>query len=245
MENPIVITPYLNSEDAVKVFERYDLLSAPVVDERNKLVGRITVDSVIDFSRRKADEEALKRAGLQGEEDIFASVWASARNRWFWLGVNLITAFLASRVIGLFENTIGRLVSLAALMPIVASIGGNTGNQTVALIVRGLALDHITKSNLLYLLLKELRVSLLNGLVWGGFMGILTMILYANPSLGLVMGVAMLLNLIVAALIGVLVPLVLERFNYDPAQGSSVLLTFTTDSMGFLIFLGLASAFLF
>jgi len=240
-----VITPYLNSEDAVKVFERYDLLSAPVVDERNKLVGRITVDSVIDFSRRKADEEALKRAGLQGEEDIFASVWASARNRWFWLGVNLITAFLASRVIGLFENTIGRLVSLAALMPIVASIGGNTGNQTVALIVRGLALDHITKSNLLYLLLKELRVSLLNGLVWGGFMGILTMILYANPSLGLVMGVAMLLNLIVAALIGVLVPLVLERFNYDPAQGSSVLLTFTTDSMGFLIFLGLASAFLF
>lgn len=239
-----MITPYLNSEDAVKVFERYDLLSAPVVDERNKLVGRITVDSVIDFSRRKADEEALKRAGLQGEEDIFASVWASARNRWFWLGVNLITAFLASRVIGLFENTIGRLVSLAALMPIVASIGGNTGNP-VALIVRGLALDHITKSNLLYLLLKELRVSLLNGLVWGGFMGILTMILYANPSLGLVMGVAMLLNLIVAALIGVLVPLVLERFNYDPAQGSSVLLTFTTDSMGFLIFLGLASAFLF
>ena len=244
MESPALITPYMSADDAVKMFERYDLVSAPVVDERNKLVGRITVDAVIDFSRRRADEDALKRAGLQGEEDIFASVWASARNRWFWLAVNLVTAFLASRVIGLYEATIGQLVALAALMPIVASIGGNTGNQTVALIVRGLALDHVTRSNLVHLLLKEIRVSLLNGLVWGGFMGLLTMILYTNFSLGVVMAAAMLLNLIVAALVGVVVPVVLERFGYDPAQGSSVLLTFTTDSMGFFIFLGLATAFL-
>ena len=243
-ESPAFITPYMSADDAVKMFERYDLVSAPVVDERNKLVGRITVDAVIDFSRRRADEDALKRAGLQGEEDIFASVWASARNRWFWLAVNLVTAFLASRVIGLYEAAIGQLVALAALMPIVASIGGNTGNQTVALIVRGLALDHVTRANLVHLLLKEIRVSLLNGLVWGGFMGLLTMILYRNFSLGVVMAAAMLLNLLVAALVGVVVPLVLERFGYDPAQGSSVLLTFTTDSMGFFIFLGLASAFL-
>jgi len=241
---PVVFTPSQDADDAVKAFERYDLISAPVVDERNKLVGRVTVDAIMDYSRRKRDEEALKRAGLRGEEDIFASVAASARNRWFWLAVNLLTAFFASRVIGVFEEAIGRLVALAALMPIVASIGGNTGNQTVALIVRGLALDHIHKSNVPFLLFKEIRVSLLNGFLWGGFMGIVTMILYRNVSLGLVMGTAMLLNLIVAALVGVLVPLFLDRFGYDPAQGSSVLLTFTTDSMGFFIFLGLASAFL-
>ena len=186
----------------------------------------------------------LKLAGLQGEEDIFASVWASARNRWFWLALNLVTAFIASRVIGMFEQTITQLVALAALMPIVASIGGNTGNQTVALIIRGLALDRVSRSNVFYLFLKEIRMSSMNGLVWGGLMGILTMVLYQNFRLGLVMAAAMFLNLLVAALVGVGVPLLLDRFGYDPAQGSSVLLTFTTDSMGFFIFLGLASIFL-
>jgi magnesium transporter len=240
----VVLSPFQKASDAAKAFERYDLLSAPVVDERNRLLGRVTVQAIMDFLREQVDVEALKMAGLQGEEDIFASVWASARNRWFWLALNLVTAFIASRVIGVFEHTIATLVALATLMPIVASIGGNTGNQTVALIIRGLALGRVNKVNVIYLLIKEVRVSLLNGLVWGGLMGLLTMILYQRLALGLVMGAAMLLNLLVAALVGVCVPLLLDRFGYDPAQGSSVLLTFTTDSMGFFIFLGLASAFL-
>ncbi|MCI0612394.1 magnesium transporter [bacterium] len=242
--SPVVLSPYQKATDAAKAFERYNLLSAPVVDERNRLVGRVTVESVMDFLRKQSDEDALKLAGLQGEEDIFASVWASARNRWFWLGLNLVTAFIASRVIGMFENTIIQLAALATLMPIVASIGGNTGNQTVALIIRGLTLDRISRSNIFYLFLKEIRVSSLNGLVWGGLMGILTMILYQNFRLGLVMATAMYLNLLVAALVGVGVPLLLDRLGYDPAQGSSVLLTFSTDSMGFFVFLGLASIFL-
>ncbi len=242
--SPVVLSPYQRASDAAKAFERYDLLSAPVVDERNRLVGRVKVEAIMDFLRQQGDVEALKMAGLQGEEDIFASVWASARNRWFWLALNLVTAFLASRVIGMFEPTIAALLALATLMPIVASIGGNTGNQTVALIVRGLALRRLSKTHVLHLLLKELRVSMLNGLVWGGLMGFLTMFLYRNPALGIVMAAAMLLNLLVAALVGVCVPLLLEHLGYDPAQGSSVLLTFTTDSMGFFIFLGLASTFL-
>ncbi len=245
MQNsPVVLSPYQKAADAAKAFERYNLLSAPVVDERNRLVGRVTVETVMDFLRKQSDEDALKIAGLQGEEDIFASVWASARNRWFWLGLNLVTAFIASRVIGMFEKTIIELAALATLMPIVASIGGNTGNQTVALIIRGLTLDRISRNNVFYLFLKEIRVSSLNGLVWGGLMGIVTMILYQNFKLGLVMATAMFLNLLVAALVGVGVPLLLDRFGYDPAQGSSVLLTFSTDSMGFFIFLGLASIFL-
>jgi magnesium transporter len=242
--SPVVLSPYQKATDAAKAFERYNLLSAPVVDERNRLVGRVTVETVIDFLRKQADEDALKLAGLQGEEDIFASIWASARNRWFWLGLNLVTAFIASRVIGIFETTIIKLAALATLMPIVASIGGNTGNQTVALIIRGLTLDRISRNNIFYLFLKEIRVSSLNGLVWGGLMGLLTMILYQNFSLGLVMAAAMFLNLLVAALVGVGVPLLLDRLGYDPAQGSSVLLTFSTDSMGFFIFLGLASIFI-
>jgi magnesium transporter len=242
--SPAVLSPYQKATDAAKAFERYNLLSAPVVDERNRLAGRVTVEAVLDFLRRQSDEDALKLAGLRGEEDIFASVWASARNRWFWLALNLVTAFIASRVIGMFEGTITQLAALATLMPIVASIGGNTGNQTVALIIRGLTLGRISRTNIFYLLFKEIRVSSLNGLVWGGLMGLLTMILYQNFSLGLVMAIAMFLNLLVAALVGVGVPLLLDSFGYDPAQGSSVLLTFSTDSMGFFIFLGLASIFL-
>ncbi len=242
--SPVILSPYQKANEAAKAFERYDLLSAPVIDERKRLVGRVTVESIMDFLRKQTHEDALKLAGLQGEEDIFASIWASARNRWFWLALNLVTAFIASRVIGMFEEAIGKLVALAALMPIVASIGGNTGNQTVALIIRGLALDRVSRSNIVYLLLKEIRISALNGFVWGGLMGLLTMALYQNVSLGLVMAAAMILNLLVAALVGVGVPLLLDRFGYDPAQGSSVLLTFTTDSMGFFIFLGLASVFL-
>lgn len=232
------------ASEAAKAFERYGLLSAPVVDERGKLLGGLTVDTVMDFVREQSDLEALKRAGLSGEEDLFAPAWASARNRWLWLAVNLATAFVASRVIGLFEETIRGFVALAALMPIVASIGGNTGNQTVALMIRRLALDQIGPGSVRHLFGKELAVSLLNGVVWGGVMGLVAVIFYGHAALGLVMAAAVLLNLVVSAVVGISVPLLLARAGRDPAHGSSVLLTFATDSMGFLIFLALAEGFL-
>jgi magnesium transporter len=230
--------------EAAKAFERYDLIVAPVVDARGKLLGRLTVDAVMDFVREQAEIEALKRAGLKGEEDYFAPAWVSAKNRWLWLFVNLITAFVASRVIGLFERTIEQLVALATLMPIVASIGGNTGNQTVALMIRGLALDQISRANMRHFLLKELFISLMNGVVWGSIVGLSAVALYGSFPLGMVMASAVLLNLVIAAIVGCGVPLVLHAMGRDPAQGASVLLTFTTDSMGFFIFLGLARAFL-
>jgi magnesium transporter len=214
------------------------------VDERGKLVGRLTVDAVMDFRRREAELQALQRAGLRGEEDLFAPAWQSARNRALWLGINLGTAFLASRVIGLFEATIADLVALATLLPVVASVGGNTGNQTVALLIRALALGQISWANVPHLLRKELTVALLNGLAWGAVMGLFAYVLYRSLPLGVVMAAAIVLNLLVAAVVGLAVPLFLRRLGRDPAQGSSVLLTFSTDGMGFLIFLGLAQAFL-
>jgi magnesium transporter len=237
-------TPEDSAGDAAKAFERYDLVSAPVVDERGKPIGRVTVDAVLDVMRREAEIAALKQAGLAGEEDLFAPVWESARNRWLWLAVNLVTAFVASRVIGWFESAIAQLVALAALMPIVASVGGNTGNQTVALVIRGLALERLSTANLGHLMRKELSVGLMNGVVWGGVMGLFALVVYGNLALSGVMAAAILLNLLVAAVVGVGVPILLHRSGRDPAQGASVLLTFTTDAMGFLIFLGLARALL-
>jgi magnesium transporter len=236
--------PYDEAREVAKAFERYDLLSAPIVDVRGKLLGRVTADAVMDFIRTSSGNEVLALAGLRKAEDLFAPVLDSARNRWPWLAVNLATAFIASRVIGAFEHTIQQLVALATLMPIVASVGGNTGNQTVALVIRGLALDQITPSSGVHLLRKELTVSLLNGLLWGTVVGLFAMIVYRSPSLGIVMSGAVLLNLIIAALVGVFVPIVLSRIGRDPAQGSSVMLTFITDSMGFFLFLGLANLFL-
>lgn len=241
---PVVFEPHESAREASKAFDRYGLVSAPVVDERGKLIGRLTVDAVVDFMRRESEIEALKRAGLSGEEDLFAPVKESARNRWVWLAVNLVTAFIASRVIGVFEETIQGLVALATLMPIVASVGGNTGNQTVALMIRGLALDQVTGANARHLFTKELAVALVNGGAFGLVMGLAAALLYGSPALGGVMAAAVLLNLLVAAVVGVAVPLVLHRAGRDPAQGASVLLTFTTDGMGFFLFLGLARAFL-
>jgi magnesium transporter len=231
-------------EAAIRTFERYDLVSAPVVDERGRLLGRVTFDIILDVARAEADRSALERAGLSGDEDLFAPVLDSARNRWPWLLLNLATAFLASRVIGMFEGTITQLVALAALMPIVASIGGNTGNQTVALVVRGLALDQFPKDATRLLLRKELLVATLNGGLWGLAVGLFAVLIYGNVALGVVMMAAVFLNLVVAALSGVLVPMTLRRAGRDPAQGASVVLTFVTDSMGFLLFLGLARVFL-
>jgi len=240
----ISFSPDDKAQKAAQAFERYDLVSAPVVDQKNRLAGRVTVDAVVDFIRDESEAELLGKAGLREEEDIFASVWQSAKNRWLWLAVNLCTAFFASRVIGVFEGTIEKLVALATLMPIVAGIAGNSGNQTTTLIIRALALGQVTPESARRMILKELAISLLNGLVWGGVAGLFAWWLYGNVALGAVMMGSMLLNLLVSALVGILVPMAMHRMGRDPAIGSSVLLTFTTDSMGFFIFLGLATVFL-
>lgn len=232
------------ASDASSAFERYDLVTAPVVDAGNKLVGRLTVDAVMDFIREESESEMLSMAGLREEEDLFSSVWKSVQNRWTWLAVNLVTALVASRVIGLFEGSIAKVVALAALMPIVAGIGGNSGNQTITMIVRGLALGQISSHNMRNLFYKELGVSLLNGLVWGGVLGLIAFLLYHNGILSLVMMSAMTLNLLLAAIMGVAIPLLMVRAGRDPAVGSSVMITAVTDSGGFFIFLGLATIFL-
>ncbi|MDD2933616.1 MAG: magnesium transporter [Methylotenera sp.] len=243
-EDAVVFNPEDFAEDAAKAFERYDLVTAPVVDESNKLVGRVTVDAVMDLIREEAESDMLSMAGLREEEDFFASVWKSVQNRWAWLAINLVTAIVASRVIGLFEGSIEKIVALAALMPIVAGIGGNSGNQTTTMIVRGLALGQVASHNMKSLITKELGVSLLNGLLWGGVLGGIAYALYGNYKLGLVMMAAMTLNLLLAALMGVIIPLMMNKIGRDPAVGSSVLITAVTDSGGFFIFLGLATIFL-
>ena len=229
------------AQEAARAFERYDLVTAPVTDRRGRLVGRVTVDAVLDFIRERAEAERLNLGGLREEEDIFASVWASARNRWAWLAVNLVTAFVASRVISVFEGTIEKLVALATLMPIVAGIGGNSGNQTITMLVRAIALGQINPANARKLVTKEIAIAVLNGLVWGGIIGLFAMLLYRSLALGLVMTAAMTLNLLVAALFGVFIPLLMMKLGRDPAVGSSVLITAITDSGGFFIFLGLAT----
>jgi magnesium transporter len=232
------------ASEAASTFERYDLVSAPVVDGEGRLIGRLTVNAVVDHIREKSAESQLAEAGLSQEEDVFAPVLDSFKNRWAWLAINLGTAFIASRVIGVFEDSIVHLVALAALMPIVAGIGGNSGNQTITMIVRALALGQIQPSYWPKLLGKEIGVALLNGVVWGVMLGLIAYALYGNVALGGVMALAMLLNLVLAALMGVAIPWLRWRFGRDPAVGSAVLITACTDSGGFFIFLGLATVLL-
>ena len=240
----VKLHPEDSAEDAANAFERYDLISAPVVDANDKLIGRLTVDAVVDYIRLRSAESQLAEAGLRHEEDVFASVLDSFKNRWAWLAVNLVTAFIASRVIGVFEQSIAQLVALAALMPIVAGIGGNSGNQTITLIVRALALGQIQGPYWTKLLAKELGVALLNGVVWGTLLGAIAYFLYGRLALAWVMALAMTLNLMLAAAAGVAIPWLRARGGQDPAPGSSVLITAVTDSGGFFIFLGLATLFL-
>ena len=243
-DDPVTFNPDEDAYDAAQAFERYDLISAPVVDRNGKLIGRLTIDEMVDLIREESESEVLNMAGLREEEDIFASVWKSVGNRWAWLAVNLVTAFVASRVIGLFEGSIEKLVALAALMPIVAGIGGNSGNQSITMIVRAIALDQVGTGNTARLMRKELGVALINGLLWGGVIGVVAGVLYDSWSLGAVMTAAMTLNLLLAALMGVLIPMSLLRLGRDPAMGASVMITAMTDSGGFFIFLGLATLFL-
>jgi magnesium transporter len=240
----VALHPNEKAHEAAQAFERYDLVSAAVVNAEDKLMGRVTVNAVMDFIREESASEALNLGGLRQEEDLFAPIWKSLKNRWTWLAINLVTAFIASRVIGIFEDSIEKLVALAALMPIIAGIGGNSGNQTITMIVRALALGQLNAASARKLLAKEMGVSVVNGLVWGSIVGLFAFFIYRNVSLGLVMTLAMLLNLLLAAILGVLIPLTLHKFGRDPAAGSSVMITAVTDSGGFFIFLGLATIFL-
>ena len=240
----LVLQPTDDAGEAAQAFERYDLVSAPVVDRLGKLLGRLTVNEVVDVIREESEEQALSEAGLREEEDIFAPLSDSIRNRTPWLMLNLVTASTAAWVASRFEGTVGQIVILAFLMSIVAGIGGNSGNQTMTLIIRALALNRIGAVNVRRLVLKELSVALSIGVVGGSVGGGFAYAISGRIALWPVMAGAMMLNMLVGALVGMLVPLVRARFGKDPAIGSSVLLTFATDTLGFLIFLGLATLFL-
>jgi magnesium transporter len=232
------------AEQVARQFSDHDWISAPVVDDGNILLGRITIDDVVDIIRDQAEHQALSAAGLDEDEDMFSPVPRAFRRRVVWLGVNLCTAFLAASVVGRFEGTIQQIVALAVLMPIVAGMGGNAGTQVLTLMVRGLALGQIGSSNSRTLLWKEVRVALMNGLTLGTGLGLIVWIWYRDIPLSLVIASALTINLASAALGGVLVPLALKRMGFDPALAGGVILTTITDVMGFLSFLGLATLIL-
>jgi len=230
-----------SSEEVARQFSDHDWISAPVVDSNNILLGRITIDDVVDIIRQQAEHQALGAAGLDEDEDLFSPVWRAMRRRLIWLTINLGTAFLAASVVGRFEATIDKLVALAVLMPIVAGMGGNAGTQVLALMVRGLALGQVSAANAGVLLWKEVRVAALNGIALGLILGLAVWAWFGDLKLSAVIAVALTLNLLSAATAGVLVPLTLKRVGYDPALASSIFLTTVTDVMGFLTFLGLAT----
>jgi len=230
--------------DVARLFQDLDLLSAPVVDEHNRVIGRITVDDVVDLIREDSDRALMQMAGLDDEADIFAPVLVSSRRRAVWLGINLITAFSAAWVIGLFQATLEQLVALAVLMPIVASMGGIAGSQTLTLVIRGLALGQVQKGNIRILLNRELGISILNGMLWSVVIAALAVLWFGDWGIGAVLGAAILVNLLCAALAGWGIPLLLERMGIDPALAGSVILTTVTDVVGFFAFLGLATLLL-
>lgn len=230
--------------EVAAIFEHRDILSAAVVDEEGKVTGRISLETVLDVVREEAERAVLSSAGLDEEHDLFSPVLVSARRRAVWLGVNLFTAFLASWVIGLFEATIDQIVALAVLMPVVASMGGIAGSQTLTLVIRGLALHQIAPSNAMSFLFKELAVGAVNGIVWSVVVAMVAAYWFSNMPLGVMLGAAMVINLSCAALAGVLIPLFLHKRGIDPALAGGVLLTTVTDVVGFMSFLGLATIFL-
>jgi magnesium transporter len=225
-------------------FEQHDLLSAPVVDEQGRLLGRITIDDVVDVIREEGEHQFMGRAGLSEDEDMFAPVLISAQRRALWLGINLLTAFLASWVIRQFESTLDQIVALAVLMPIVASMGGIAGTQTLTLAIRGIALGQLSANNSRWLMLKELAVGGINSIIWAVVVGVVAGLWFQNVGIALLIAAAITINLIFAALAGAALPLLLQRFGIDPALAGGVLLTTVTDVVGFLAFLGLATLFL-
>ena len=225
-------------------FEKHNLISAPVVDPDNRLIGRITIDDVVDVIRDEAEHSMLSLAGLSEDEDTFAPVKKSVHRRSLWLGVNLLTAFLAAWVIGLFDTTIEKQVALAILMPIVASMGGVAGSQTLTLVIRSMALGQLNDNNQRWLLRKEILVGASNGLIWAIAIAIVTILWFNNIMLGLLIGTAIVINLVAAGLAGVAIPLILKKFGTDPALSAGVLLTTVTDVVGFVAFLGFATLFI-
>lgn len=240
----------LPSTEVAKLFERRDLVSAPVINDDNELVGRITIDDVVDVIRDEAEHSIRSMAGLDEEDDMFAPVLRSTKRRSLWLGINLLTAVMAATIVGLFQSTIGSLPVLAMAMPIVASMGGVGGNQTLTIIVRGYALDQISRSNVDFLLRKELAIGALNGLIWGTVVGLaatyipFTGLENSGFELGLVIGTALVFNMIFAALFGLIIPVILRRFGIDPALAGNVILTTITDMVGFFVLLYLGSQIL-
>jgi len=234
----------MSVREVANKFEHRDLVSAPVVDDSNKLLGRITIDDVVDVIRGEADHSLMSMAGLSEEDDMFAPVVRSSRRRTLWLGVNLVTALLASWVIGQFEATIEKLVALAVLMPIVASMGGIAGSQTLTLVIRGIATGQLASSNARRLLHKEILVGLLNGMTWAIVVALIALLWFHDTQLSIIIAIAILVNLIVAALAGATIPMLLNRMGIDPALAGGVVLTTVTDVIGFLAFLGLAALFI-
>jgi magnesium transporter len=234
----------MSASDVARRFEAHDMLSAPVVDENGRLLGRITVDDVIDVIREEGEHQFMSHAGLSEEEDMFAPVLSSTRRRALWLGINLATAFLASWVIGQFEETLSKLVALAVLMPIVASMGGIAGSQTLTLAIRGIALGQLSAGNARALLFKELAVGTLNSLIWAAVVAAIAGVWFNSSGIAILIAIALTINMVFAAIAGSLLPLLLQRIGIDPALAGSVLLTTVTDVVGFMAFLGLATLFL-
>jgi magnesium transporter len=242
MDNSLAPIPAtMQAARVARMFEDHDLVSAPVVDVEGRLIGRITVDDVLDFVRRQADHTAMAVAGLDEATDTFAPVLASARRRAVWLGVNLLNALIAAVVIGLFDRTIERIVALAVLMPVVSSMGGVAGTQSLTLVVRALALEQINRANRWRLLRRELAVAAINGLVWACAVGLLASAWFGNDRLSLVFGAAIVINLVAGVAIGTLLPLILDRLRIDAAIAGQVLLVAFTDTFGFFVFLGTAA----
>jgi magnesium transporter len=229
--------------DVANLFERHDWVSAPVVGEKGELLGRITIDDVVDVIREDADHSLMSMAGLDEDEDTFAPVIKAMPRRAIWLGINLLTAFIASAVINIFEETIDKVVALAVLMPIVASMGGVAGSQTLTVVIRGMALGQIGRSNARWLVNRELIVAFLNGLIWAFIAAIAATLWFQDALIGFIIAGAMIINLAIASLAGVLLPITLRRLKIDPALAGSVALTTITDAAGFLSFLGLATYF--
>ena len=239
-----VIRAQASEQEVTTLFNRRDLMSMAVVDDQHQLLGRITLDDIVEAIRSDADDKVMKSAGLDQEEDLFSPVIPSAKRRGVWLGINLITVFAAAWVIGQFEEALGQIVALAVLMPVVASMGGIAGSQTLTLAIRGLALNQIASSNTRWLLTKELAVGMLNGTVWALVVAVVAWFWFNDIGLSVVIAIALVFNLLAAAVSGILVPLTLKKLGIDPALSGAVILTTVTDIIGFLSFLGLATLFL-
>ena len=229
--------------EVARLFERNDWVSAPVVDGNGKLMGRITIDDVVDVIREDADRSLMSMAGLDEDADTFAPLARAAPRRTVWLGINLLTAFIASSFINLFQDTIEKVVALAVLMPIVASMGGIAGTQTLTLMVRGIAMGQVQRSNEFWLINRELTIGLLNGLLWASVVAVAASLWFNDWQLGVIIAAALIINLLTAALTGALIPLLMSRANIDPAIAGGVVLTTVTDVVGFVSFLGLATLF--